>query len=104
MTGGKVAICAAQPAASCCLKPCSSWWNITFSSCEGLFHFAIALQNQRRLCKEDEGKSVTVCTTSHATKRGKKHRMTDIPWQFRPGSTEQACRVRGTQSPSPHCP
>lgn len=51
MTGGKLATWAAQPAASCCLKPCSSWWNITFSSGDGWFHLTMALQNHKRLYK-----------------------------------------------------
>ena len=59
MTGGKLATCAPQPAASCCLKPCSNWWNIELSSCEGLFHFTIALQNHKRLYRRIGSAKVT---------------------------------------------
>lgn len=50
MTGGNDDTCAAHPAASCCLKPFNNCWNMWFSSCEGLFHLTIALQNHNKLC------------------------------------------------------
>lgn len=50
MAGGNEATCAAHPAASCCLKPCKSCWNIEFNSGDGWFHLTIELQNQSKLC------------------------------------------------------
>ena len=55
MTGGNVATCAAQPTASCCLKPVRSCWNMLLSSGEGWFHRTIALQNHSRLCDTQRG-------------------------------------------------
>lgn len=51
MAGGKLPTCTAHPCASCCLKPTSSYWNMEFSSADGLFHLTIALQNHNRLCQ-----------------------------------------------------
>lgn len=101
MIGGNVATCAAHPASSCCLKPCSSVWNILFSSGDGWFHLIIELQNHNKLCPAKKKK-----ISAHSSKgkcEKKQHQSGSAPSPSPQGSPARACIARGTRSPSPHC-
>lgn len=71
MTGGKVETCAAQPASSCCLNPCSKVWNMLFNSGEGAFQRMIELQNQRRLC--DDKKKIKAVVSNRTKMMTRRH-------------------------------